>query len=98
AAPAAYERALALKHEHGAQQEVLRALGEVALDQHDWNGAAPYWTARARLGNDSPFLWMEFAQALMGRHEWQRAIEALREMERGARGDNRAVVPILREI
>lgn len=97
-ARASFERALEHTREDTAQQELLRALGEIALDQADYDAARGFFDRVARGSGSSVYLMMEYARALAARNLHERAIAEYDRVLQRLRGDNRVVPPVLLEL
>ncbi len=93
-----YERALEHTREDAARQDVLRQLGEIALEQEDWDGARGYFDQLSRGARGSIYLLTEYARALAERSEHERAVAEYERVIRRLRGDNRVLPPVLREM
>ena len=90
----------ALQHERDSQtrRELLRELGEIALEQEDWEGAGEYYSRLSRDADGSIYLRTEFARALAERQQYSRAISEYERVLGALRGDNRVIGPILRDL
>ncbi|MEM9194683.1 MAG: HEAT repeat domain-containing protein [Myxococcota bacterium] len=97
-ARARYEQALSHINEPAAQQELLRQLGEIALDQNDLDGAGEYYARIGRQARGSVYLLTEFARALTSRGQHERAVAEYQRVLGALRGDNRVLAPVLREL
>jgi cellulose synthase operon protein C len=98
-ARAALERALEHTRAAAERRELLRALGEVALDQKDHDGARRYFDRLAAgKGADSVYLRTELARALEARGEHARAVQEYRRVLKQLGGDRRVLPPVLRDL
>lgn len=93
-----FERALANTGDPQSQREILRELGDIALEQEDWDGARAYFDRLARGAGSSIYLRTEFARALAARNQHERAIAEYERVLASLRGDNRVIAPILRDL
>ncbi|MCA9616693.1 MAG: tetratricopeptide repeat protein, partial [Myxococcales bacterium] len=93
-----YEGALERTRDDEARSELLRELGELALDADDYEAAQRFF---GRLGGGaagSVFLKTELARALVARRRFDRAIAEYERVLGTLRGDNRVLPPVLREL
>ncbi|MEZ4250823.1 MAG: FG-GAP-like repeat-containing protein [Polyangiales bacterium] len=93
-----YEGALEHTRDDEARSELLRELGELALDADDYEAAQRFF---GRLGGGaagSVFLKTELARALVARRRFEQAIAEYERVLGTLRGDNRVLPPVLREL
>lgn len=97
AARGAYERAL--PRLTGAERElVMRTLMRLALDARDFDAATRYHADLVKAAKGSMYVRAELGRELLLRGEAARAVTALREVEKSAAGDGRALAPALRDL
>lgn len=94
----AFEAALELTRDATARRELLRELGEVALDMDDVEGARGFFDQVARGARGSVYLQTEFARALVERRQLVQAIAEYQRVIQALRGDNRVLGPVLRDL
>ena len=75
-----------------------RELGELALQDGDFDAAEQHYAALARGPGAGPTARTEYARALLARDESERAIAAYERALSSLRGDNRVLGPVLREL
>ncbi len=95
---ALFERALEHTRDAESRREILRQLGDIALEQEDWDGARTYYQRLARGAGSSIYLRTEFARALAAHSQHERAIGEYERVLASLRGDNRVVAPVLRDL
>lgn len=93
-----YERALERTRDDEERTELLRQLGELALDAEDYDAARRYFARLAGGAAGSVFLKTELARALVARRQLERAISEYQRVLGELRGDNRVLPPVLREL
>ncbi|MCC7536029.1 MAG: tetratricopeptide repeat protein, partial [Deltaproteobacteria bacterium] len=93
-----YQQALTQTRDTTARQDVLRALGEMALDANEIDAAAAFYEQLWRLTPESAYARQELARALVERRMFARAVEELSGLARALRGDARVLAPILRDL
>ena len=97
-ARAHYERALERTLEPAAEEQVLRSLRTLALDQRDFPGAERYQRELEKRAKGSFFVRAELGRELGQRGEHERAVVELRAVAKAAAGDNRVLAPALRDL
>jgi tetratricopeptide (TPR) repeat protein/HEAT repeat protein len=98
AAHARYLQALPMLTVRADKEQTLRTLMTIALDEKDWASAKEFHGKLDALDPTSLFLKGELGHALYDRGEYERAEEELKTVVAAAAGDNRALVPALREL
>ncbi|HMI94464.1 MAG TPA: tetratricopeptide repeat protein, partial [Polyangiales bacterium] len=94
AADALLTAALERVSERRARGELLRELGELALERKDYAAAERHYAARAKALGGGVFESTELARALAGKGEPARAAEAYARAIEALHGDLRAVAPL----
>ncbi len=97
-ARALYEEALERTRDDEARSELLRELGELALDAEDYEGARRHFDRLGGGAAGTVFLKTELARALVARRRFERAIAEYERVLGELRGDNRVLPPVLREL
>src|SRR5580700_6021296 len=97
-ARARYEAALPLQRAKADQEQTLRTLMTLALDQKDWDGARKFHRQLVSLEPTSLFVRGELGRELYDRGEFQRAEGELKDVVAAAAGDNRALAPALKDL
>ena len=97
-ARALYEEALERTRDDEARSELLRELGELALDAEDYDGARRHFDRLGGGAAGTVFLKTELARALVARRRFDRAIAEYERVLAALRGDNRVLPPVLREL
>ncbi len=95
-AHAMLERAVAASKNGEAKQQLLRTLAELALDAHDYDNAARYFSRLSEGGG--VYLVAEYARALTAKGEHSRAVEEYQRVLARLRGDPRVLAPVLIEL
>ena len=96
-ARAHYEEALPLVSRTD-REDVLRSLLSLCLDLGDFEGAKRHHQELVRLSQGSFYVRAELARELMARKDHARAEEELRALVQAASGDNRTLLPALRDL
>ncbi|MFI5305972.1 MAG: HEAT repeat domain-containing protein [Polyangiales bacterium] len=98
-AAALLQAALKLSRDPMERAQILRQVGELALDQSDWEGAERAFDAiAAETKGASVFQRAEHARALVARGQHARAAAAYRKLIEALRGDDRVLPPLLLEL
>ena len=93
----AYEAAMERVGQGPVRREIQRALGELAIERSDFEGAERAYRALAG-ASDGPFLQTEYARALRERGHAERAVQEYRRVLGRLRGDRRVLPPIQLEL
>src|SRR5580658_482995 len=97
-ARARYEAALPLQRAKADQEQTLRTLMTLALDQKDWDAAHRFHHQLTSLEPTSLFVRAELGRQLYDRGEFERAVGELKDVVAAAAGDNRALAPALKDL
>lgn len=92
------ERALEHTRADAERRELLRELGELALEQEAFEDARGYYARLMRGAQGSVYVRTEYARALSARGEHGRAVEEYERVLRKLGGDNRVLPPVLRDM
>lgn len=92
------ERALEHTRADADRRELLRELGELALEQEAYDDARGYYNRLMRGARGSVYVRTEYARALTARGEHDRAVEEYERVLRKLRGDRRVLPPVLRDM
>ncbi|MBX3252176.1 MAG: tetratricopeptide repeat protein, partial [Myxococcales bacterium] len=93
-----YAEALERTRDDESRAELLRQLGDLALDAGDWDAARRWYDRLAGGRAGTVYLKTELARALAARGERERAIAEYERVLTQLRGDNRVLPPVLREL
>jgi len=97
-ARARYEAALPLQKVKADQEQTLRTVMTLSLDQKDWDAARKFHHELSALEPTSLFVRGELGRELYDRGEFQRAEGELKDVVAAAAGDNRALAPALKDL
>ena len=98
AARARYEAALPLQKAKADEEQTLRTLMALSLDQKDWDAARKFHRQLTALEPTSLFVRGELGRELYDRSEFERAEVELKDVVTAAAGDNRALAPALKDL
>jgi tetratricopeptide (TPR) repeat protein len=97
-ARARYEEALPLQNVRADEEQTLRTLMTLSLDQKDWEAARKFHRQLTALEPTSLFVRGELGRELYDRGEFERAEGELKDVVAAATGDNRALAPALKDL
>ncbi|MFW6051386.1 MAG: HEAT repeat domain-containing protein [Myxococcota bacterium] len=92
------EEALDHTRSQADRRERFRDLGEIALEQEDYDAARRYYDRLTRGAKGSTYERTEYARALDARGEHDRAVDEYQRVLRKLGGDNRVLPPVLRDM
>jgi cellulose synthase operon protein C len=98
AARSLYEKALALQTVTQDQEQTLRTLLTLTLDQKDFTAAKGFHEKLVTLSKGSLYAKAEFARELFARSEFERSAAEYMLLVPAASGDNRALAPVLKDL
>ncbi len=93
-----YEASLKYLTNASLREQTLRTLLTLCLDLEDYACASEQHRGLVKLAHGSGFVESELARELFNRGKYDRAVEEYRRVVRSAAGDNRALLPALRDL
>ncbi len=92
------QAALPRLSDSAAREQALRTLMQLALDLERWAEAERHHAELVRLAKGSAFAMSELGRELLSRGHAERAVASFERVVAQAAGDNRALVPALRDL
>ena len=93
-----YEASLKYLTNASLREQTLRTLLTLCLDLEDYACATEHHRGLVKIARGSGFVESELARELFNRAKYDRAVEEYRRVVRLASGDNRALLPALRDL
>lgn len=93
-----YEASLKYLTNTSLREQTLRTLLTLCLDLEDYACATEHHRGLVKIARGSAFVESELARELFNRAKYDRAVEEYRRVVRLASGDNRALLPALRDL